>query len=105
MWEPVVQLEQLTFWADVLVALRVPFEVFPAPNTDGMAGFTGAFCWDRIGLLNVLLAEDLNLGLGKLAEVSNTHDYFQLSLNPTRYWFIEKPPPHTALKYRLPDLG
>ena len=33
----------------------------------------------RIGLLNLLLAEGLNLGLSKMAEASNTHDFFQLS--------------------------
>jgi TnpA family transposase len=40
---------------------------------------TGVPCGDRIGLLNVLLAEGLNLGLRKMAEASNTHDYWQLS--------------------------
>lgn len=40
---------------------------------------TGAPCADRVGLLNVLLAEGLNLGLRKMAEASNTHDYWQLS--------------------------
>lgn len=40
---------------------------------------TGIPCGDRIGLLNVLLAEGLNLGLRKMAEASNTHDYWQLS--------------------------
>ncbi|MFV0473498.1 MAG: Tn3 family transposase [Pikeienuella sp.] len=40
---------------------------------------TGAPCKDRIGLLNVLLAEGLNLGLGKMAGATNTHDFFQLS--------------------------
>lgn len=40
---------------------------------------TGAPCSDKIGLLNVLLAEGLNLGLRKMAEASNTHDYWQLS--------------------------
>ena len=34
---------------------------------------TGAPCQDRIGLLNILLAEGLNLGLSKMAEASNTH--------------------------------
>jgi hypothetical protein len=29
---------------------------------------TGALCRDKIGLLNVLLAEGLNLGLSKMAE-------------------------------------
>jgi len=32
-------LERLTFWADVLVALRVPLKVFPAPGAIGATGF------------------------------------------------------------------
>lgn len=56
-------------------------------EVDSVLGFTDAFthlrtgvpCGDRIGLLNVLLAEGLNLGLRKMAEASNTHDYWQLS--------------------------
>ena len=48
---------------------------------------TGAPCKDRIGLLNVLLAEGLNLGLSKMAEASNTHDFFQLSR--LSRWHIE----------------
>ena len=36
-------------------------------------------CKDRIGLLNVLLSEGLNLGLSKMAGATNTHDFFQLS--------------------------
>lgn len=40
---------------------------------------TGVPCADRIGLLNVLLAEGLNLGLSKMAGATNTHDYLQLS--------------------------
>jgi TnpA family transposase len=40
---------------------------------------TGVPCEDRVGLLNVLLIEGLNLGLGKMAGAINTHDYFQLS--------------------------
>ena len=40
---------------------------------------TGAPCKDRIGPLNVILAEGLNLGLSKMAEASSTHDYLQLS--------------------------
>ena len=54
-------------------------------EVDAATGFTDAFthlrtgapCQDRIGLLNVLLAEGLNLGLSKMAEASNTHDFFQ----------------------------
>ena len=48
---------------------------------------TGAPCKDRIGLLNLLLAEGLNLGLSKMAEASNTHDFFQLSR--LSRWHIE----------------
>ena len=40
---------------------------------------TGVPCTDRVGLLNVLLAEGLNLGLSKMAGATNSHDYFQLS--------------------------
>lgn len=35
---------------------------------------TGAPCKDRVGMLNVLLAEGLNLGLSKMAGATNTHD-------------------------------
>ena len=56
-------------------------------NVDDATRFTEAFahlrtgtpCKDRIGLLNVLLAEGLNLGLRKMAEATSSHDYFQLS--------------------------
>ena len=56
-------------------------------EVDDDIGFTEAFthlrtgvpCKDRIGLLNVLLAEGLNLGLSKMAEATSSHDYFQLS--------------------------
>ena len=47
----------------------------------------GRPCQDRIGLLNVLLSEGLNLGLNKMAEASNTHDFFQLSR--LSRWHIE----------------
>tara|TARA_R110000850_G_scaffold253038_1_gene378257 strand:- start:623 stop:1051 length:429 start_codon:yes stop_codon:yes gene_type:complete len=40
---------------------------------------TGSLCKDSVGLLNVLLAEGLNLGLSKMAEATNTHNFFQLS--------------------------
>ena len=64
-------------------------------EVDSATGFTDAFthlhtgapCQDRIGLLNVLLAEGLNLGLSKMAEASNTHDFFQLSR--LSRWHIE----------------
>jgi hypothetical protein len=56
-------------------------------EVDDDIGFTEAFthlrtgvpCIDRVGLLNVLLAEGLNLGLSKMAGATNSHDYFQLS--------------------------
>ncbi len=56
---------------------------------------TGAPCNDKIGLLNVLLAEGLNLGLSKMAEATNTHDYFQLSR--LSRWHIESEAINRAL--------
>ena len=56
---------------------------------------TGAPCKDRIGLLNVILAEGLNLGLRKMAEASNTHDYFQLSR--LSRWHVESDAINLAL--------
>lgn len=64
-------------------------------EVDAATGITGAFmhlrtgapCKDRIGLLNVLLAEGLNLGLSKMAEASCIHDYLQLS-RPSR-WHVD----------------
>ena len=46
-----------------------------------------ALAKDRIGLLNVLLAEGLNLGLSKMAEATNSHGYWEL-LRISR-WFVE----------------
>jgi len=43
--------------------------------------------YKKIGLLNVLLAEGLNLDLSKMGEATNTHDYFQLSRLSS--WHIE----------------
>jgi TnpA family transposase len=56
---------------------------------------TGAPCKDRVGLLNVLLAEGLNLGLSKMAEATNTHDYLQLSR--LSRWHIESDAINRAL--------
>jgi TnpA family transposase len=64
-------------------------------EVDDEIGFTEAFthlrtgvpCSDRIGLLNVLLAEGLNLGLSKMAGATDTHDFFQLSR--LSRWHIE----------------
>ena len=55
-------------------------------DVDDAIGFTDAFvhlrtgapCKDKIGLLNVLLAEGVNLSIGKMAESTNTHDYWEL---------------------------
>ena len=55
-------------------------------DVDAATGFADAFphlrtgvpCTDRIGLLNVLLAEGINLGLAKMAESTNTHGYWDL---------------------------
>ena len=57
------------------------------PGVNAATGFTDAFthlrtgapCKDRIGLLNVLLAEGLDPGLSKMAGASGTHDCLQLS--------------------------
>jgi len=54
-------------------------------QADDDVGFTEAFthlrngvpCRDRIGLLNVPLAEGLNLGLSKMGEATSSHDYFR----------------------------
>ena len=72
-------------------------------EVDAAIGFTDAFthlrtgapCKDRIGLLNVLLAEGLNLGLRKMAEASNTHDFVQLSR--LSRWHIESEAINRAL--------
>ena len=48
---------------------------------------TGVPCRDRIGLLNVLLAEGINLGLAKMAESTNTHGYWDL-MRVSR-WHVE----------------
>ena len=39
---------------------------------------TGSPCRDRISLLNVLLAEGINLGLRKMAEATTTHGFWEL---------------------------
>lgn len=72
-------------------------------EVDDDIGFTEAFthlrtgvpCRDRIGLLNVLLAEGLNLGLSKMAEATSSHDYFQLSR--LSRWHIESDAINRAL--------
>lgn len=56
---------------------------------------TGVACGDRVGLLNVLLAEGLNLGLRKMAEATNTHDYWQLSR--LARWHVESEAMNHAL--------
>jgi TnpA family transposase len=72
-------------------------------EVDDDIGFTEAFthlrtgvpCKDRIGLLNVLLAEGLNLGLSKMAEATSSHDYFQLSR--LSRWHVESDAINSAL--------
>lgn len=64
-------------------------------QVDDATGFTEAFAHlrtgappkDRIGLLNVLLSEGLNLGLSKMAEASNSHGFWEL-MRISR-WHIE----------------
>ncbi len=56
-------------------------------EVDEATGFTEAFshlhtgtpCRDKVGLLNVVLAEGLNPGLSKMASATNPHDFMQLS--------------------------
>ena len=48
---------------------------------------TGVACVDRIGLMNVLLAEGVNLGLRKMAAANNTHSFWEL-LRIAR-WHVE----------------
>jgi TnpA family transposase len=72
-------------------------------GVDEDIGFTDAFtnvrtgspCKDRIGLLNVLLAEGPNLGLSKMTEATNTHDHLQLSR--LSRWHIESDAINRAL--------
>lgn len=72
-------------------------------EVDEATGFTDAFthirtgapCRDRIGLLSVLLAEGLNLGLSKMAGAITTHDYFQLSR--LSRWHVESDAMNRAL--------
>ncbi|MYK30523.1 MAG: Tn3 family transposase [Boseongicola sp. SB0670_bin_30] len=72
-------------------------------DVDKATGFTDAFthlrtgapCNDIIGLLNVILAEGLNLGLNKMAVASNTHDFFQLSR--LSRWYVESDAINQAL--------
>lgn len=56
---------------------------------------TGAPCKDRIGLLNVLLAEGVNLGLSKMAEATSSHGYFQLTR--LSRWHVESDAINKAL--------
>ncbi|MCP1237968.1 Tn3 family transposase [Gluconobacter kondonii] len=48
---------------------------------------TGVPCRDQIGLMNVLLAEGVNLGLRKMAAATNTHSFWEL-LRIAR-WHVE----------------
>ncbi len=85
---------------DRLPAIRIT-ELMQEVDTD--IGFTesfvsaqtGAPCKDQIGMLTVLLAEGLNLGLSKVAEATNTHDYFQLSR--LSRWHVESDAINQAL--------
>lgn len=56
---------------------------------------TGAPCKDRIGLLNVILAEGLNIGLSKMADATSTHDYYELSR--LSRWHVESEAINQAL--------
>lgn len=56
---------------------------------------TGAPCKDRLGLLNVILAEGLNLGLSKMAGASSTHSFTQLARLSN--WHVESEAINRAL--------
>tara|TARA_R110002012_G_scaffold23596_3_gene79941 strand:- start:3155 stop:6043 length:2889 start_codon:yes stop_codon:yes gene_type:complete len=64
-------------------------------DVDAATGFTDAFTHlrtgappkDKIGIMNVLLSEGLNLGLSKMAEASNSHGFWEL-MRLSR-WHIE----------------
>jgi len=66
-------------------------------------GFTDAFshlrtgvpCKDQLGLLNVILAEGLNLGLSKMAGASSTHNFSQLARLSN--WYVESEAINCAL--------
>jgi Tn3 transposase DDE domain len=55
-------------------------------DVDTVIGFCEAFihlragapCTDRIGLMNVILAEGINLSLRKMADATNTHTFWEL---------------------------
>ena len=65
-------------------------------RTDAATGFTEAFtdlrtgspCKDRIGLLSVLLASGVNIGLSKMAAATGTHSFWEL-LRIAR-WHVEE---------------
>lgn len=63
-----------------LPAMRITDLLQEVDNDTGFADAfthlrTGSPCQDRIGLLNVLLAEGLNLGLSKMAEATSSHEF------------------------------
>lgn len=72
-------------------------------DVDNDTGFTDAFthlrtgapCKDRLGLLNVVLAEGLNLGLSKMASASSTHSFTQLARLSN--WHVESEAINRAL--------
>ena len=72
-------------------------------DVDNATGFTDAFthrrtgapCKDRLGLLNVILAEGLNLGLSKMAAASSTHSFTQLARLSN--WHVESEAINRAL--------
>lgn len=56
---------------------------------------TGAPCKDRLGMLNVVLAEGLNLGLSKMVGASSTHNFKQLARLSN--WHVESEAINRAL--------
>ncbi len=67
--------------------------VWEVPLDPGAA--VRAPCKDRLGLLNVILAEGLNLGLSKMAGASSTHNFSQLARLSN--WHVESEAINRAL--------
>lgn len=80
-------------------------------EVNNATGFTDAFTHlrtgappkDRIGLMNVLLAEGLNLGLSKMADASNSHGFWEL-MRIAR-WHIESEAYGRALAHVIEAQG
>jgi hypothetical protein len=86
--------QAVDLWRDLQLGTSSLIRLPPLTDFNDAMTFTGGG-GGRVGLLNVLLAEGLNLGLSKMAEATNTHDYFQLSRLSS--WHIESDAINRAL--------